>query len=58
VPSLKPTVGGKRLTLAAATLGAFVALLDSTAVSVALPAIRDDIGGGSRASSGSSTRTC
>jgi EmrB/QacA subfamily drug resistance transporter len=40
------SVRGKRLTLAAATLGAFVALLDSTAVSIALPAIRADLGGG------------
>jgi EmrB/QacA subfamily drug resistance transporter len=36
----------KRLTLAAATLGSFVALLDSTVVSIALPAIRGDLGGG------------
>jgi EmrB/QacA subfamily drug resistance transporter len=36
----------KRLTLAAATLGSFVALLDSTVVSIALPAIRSDLGGG------------
>jgi EmrB/QacA subfamily drug resistance transporter len=37
---------GKRLTLAAATLGSFVTLLDSTVVSIALPAIRSDLGGG------------
>jgi EmrB/QacA subfamily drug resistance transporter len=36
----------KRLTLAAATLGSFVALLDSTVVSIALPAIHTDLGGG------------
>jgi MFS family permease len=36
----------KRLTLAAATLGSFVALLDSTVVSIALPAISGDLGGG------------
>jgi MFS family permease len=38
----------KRLTLLAAVLGSFVALLDSTVVNVALPAIRDDLGGGPR----------
>ena len=36
----------KRLALAAAITGSFVALLDSTAVNVALPAIRADLGGG------------
>src|SRR3954464_5540754 len=36
----------KRLTLAAATLGSFVVLLDSTVVGIALPAIRGDLGGG------------
>ena len=36
----------KHLTLAAATLGSFVVLLDSTVVSVALPAIQSDLGGG------------
>jgi EmrB/QacA subfamily drug resistance transporter len=36
----------KQLTLVAAVLGSFVALLDSTVVNVALPAIRDDLGGG------------
>jgi EmrB/QacA subfamily drug resistance transporter len=37
---------GKQLTLVAAILGSFVALLDSTVVNVALPAISDDLGGG------------
>jgi len=36
----------KRLALAAAIMGSFVAALDSTAVNVALPAIREDLGGG------------
>ena len=36
----------KRLALAAAIMGSFVAVLDSTAVNVALPAIREDLGGG------------
>jgi EmrB/QacA subfamily drug resistance transporter len=36
----------KQFTLMAATLGSFVALLDSTAVNVALPAISADLGGG------------
>src|SRR5687767_3474709 len=36
----------KQLTLAAATLGSFVVLLDSTVVSIALPAIQSDLGGG------------
>jgi EmrB/QacA subfamily drug resistance transporter len=40
------TVQDKRLTLAAATLGSFVTLLDSTVASIALPAIRGDLGGG------------
>jgi EmrB/QacA subfamily drug resistance transporter len=43
-PALSPS--DKRLTLAAATLGSFVALLDSTVVNVALPAITGDLGGG------------
>jgi EmrB/QacA subfamily drug resistance transporter len=38
------SLGDKRLTLAAATLGSFVVLLDSTVVSIALPAIRSDLG--------------
>ena len=36
----------KRLALMAAILGSFVAGLDGTVVNVALPAIRDDLGGG------------
>ena len=36
----------KRLTLVAAVMGSFVALLDSTVVNVALPSIREDLGGG------------
>src|SRR5918997_1903766 len=35
-----------RITLVAAILGSFVVLLDSTVVNVALPAIREDLGGG------------
>jgi EmrB/QacA subfamily drug resistance transporter len=38
--------GPQRLALAAATMGSFVAGLDATAVNVALPAIREDLGGG------------
>ncbi len=37
---------GKRLALIAAIMGSFVAGLDATAVNVALPAIRADLGGG------------
>jgi EmrB/QacA subfamily drug resistance transporter len=44
VPAL--TDRDKRITLVAAIMGSFVALLDSTVVNVALPAIRDDLGGG------------
>src|SRR5919201_2749750 len=36
----------KRLSLVAAIMGSFVAGLDATAVNVALPAIRADLGGG------------
>src|ERR1700751_123271 len=36
----------KQLALLAAIMGSFVAGLDSTAVNVALPAIRADLGGG------------
>jgi len=36
----------KRLSLLAAIMGSFVALLDSTVVNVALPAIEQDLGGG------------
>src|SRR6266536_2508863 len=38
--------GRKRLALIAAIMGSFVAGLDATAVNVALPAIRADLGGG------------
>ena len=38
--------GNKQLALLAAIMGSFVAGLDATAVNVALPAIRDDLGGG------------
>jgi EmrB/QacA subfamily drug resistance transporter len=40
------TAAEKRITLLAAIMGSFVALLDSTVVNVALPAIREDLGGG------------
>ena len=40
------TAAQKRITLLAAIMGSFVALLDSTVVNVALPAISDDLGGG------------
>jgi EmrB/QacA subfamily drug resistance transporter len=36
----------KQMTLVAAIMGSFVAMLDGTVVNVALPAIRDDLGGG------------
>src|SRR3712207_8686577 len=36
----------KRITLVAAIMGSFVALLDATVVNVALPAMREDLGGG------------
>src|SRR3954447_11545321 len=36
----------KRLSLLAAIMGSFVAMLDSTVVNVALPAIASDLGGG------------
>src|SRR3954462_545329 len=40
------TAAQKRLTLAAAILGSIAAFVDSTVVNVALPRIRDDLGGG------------
>jgi EmrB/QacA subfamily drug resistance transporter len=40
------TAAEKRTTLLAAIMGSFVALLDSTVVNVALPAISEDLGGG------------
>jgi EmrB/QacA subfamily drug resistance transporter len=44
VPDITPRQ--KHLALAAAIMGSFVAGLDATVVNVALPAIRDDLGGG------------
>src|SRR6478752_4659698 len=41
-----PASHRKQLALVAAIMGSFVAGLDATAVNVALPAIRDDLGGG------------
>jgi EmrB/QacA subfamily drug resistance transporter len=47
VSNVGPMPGSrKRLALVAAILGSFVAGLDATAVNVALPAIRADLGGG------------
>src|SRR3954454_22563177 len=40
------TAAQKRLTLAAAILGSITAFVDSTVVNVALPRIREDLGGG------------
>src|SRR3954462_5251765 len=40
------TAAQKRLTLSAAILGSVVAFVDGTVVNVALPRIRDDLGGG------------
>src|SRR4051812_32006032 len=40
------TAAQKRLTLSAAILGSIVAFVDGTVVNVALPHIRDDLGGG------------
>ena len=45
----------KRLALIAAIMGSFVAGLDATAVNVALPSIRADLGGGL---AGQPTPTC
>jgi hypothetical protein len=36
----------KRITLVAAILGSGIVFLDSTVVNIALPALRDDLGGG------------
>src|SRR5256885_8411157 len=41
-----PASHRKQLALVAAIMGSFIAGLDSTAVNVALPAIRADLGGG------------
>ena len=38
--------GDRRLVLAASCLGFFVAILRATSVNTALPAIREDLGGG------------
>jgi len=47
LPGTEPSVDTrKRLSLLAAILGSFVALLDSTVVNVALPALERDLGGG------------
>ncbi|MEP7022658.1 MAG: DHA2 family efflux MFS transporter permease subunit [Actinomycetota bacterium] len=46
VRSTRPADQRKRLALIAAIMGSFVAGLDATAVNVALPAIRGDLGGG------------
>src|SRR6202034_2605027 len=43
---LMATSREKQLTLLAAVLGTSVVFLDATVTSVALPAIRDDLGGG------------
>src|SRR3954451_3361722 len=40
------TAAQKRLTLSAAIVGSIVAFVDGTVVNVALPHIRDDLGGG------------
>src|SRR3954471_23383335 len=40
------TAAQKRLTLASAILGTIAAFIDSTVVNVALPQIREDLGGG------------
>ncbi|MGP0052669.1 MAG: DHA2 family efflux MFS transporter permease subunit [Solirubrobacteraceae bacterium] len=45
-PRLARRLDSKRLSLIAAIMGSFVAGLDATAVNVALPAIRRDLGGG------------
>src|SRR6185295_19791620 len=44
--SLRHAGRNKQLALLAAIMGSFVAGLDSTVVNVALPSIRDDLGGG------------
>src|SRR6478609_9042001 len=40
------TAREKRITLVAAILGSGIVFLDSTVVNIALPALRDDLGGG------------
>src|ERR1700710_2568877 len=40
------TAREKRITLVAAILGTGIVFLDSTVVNIALPALRDDLGGG------------
>jgi EmrB/QacA subfamily drug resistance transporter len=44
--SAVPTASAKRLTLIATILGSSIAILDSSVVSVALPSIQRDLGGG------------
>lgn len=45
-PAPAPSAADKRVVLVAAIMGSFVALLDSSVVNVALPAISADLGGG------------
>jgi EmrB/QacA subfamily drug resistance transporter len=44
--TLSPSASSKRLTLVATILGSSIAILDSSVVSVALPSIQRDLGGG------------
>jgi hypothetical protein len=59
MPALQNTgARHKRLALLAAIMGSFVAGLDATAVNVALPAIRGDLGGGLAGQQWYPTPTC